>query len=1803
MLQLINAEPWNQLAPGWALAMQAALIHGIVALAVVGSFWALFRRNMSHAFAHGLFLVVPIKAATAALFVAWPVAIAFTVPLPKPVLELIHPPNMLLPQAKPAIVSQIQSVDRLEDNPSPVPAIVFNDKLPEILPVQSLTIDEPVIQQADPVAIVESPRIKPPFSRWAVVVLAWLACVVMLTTICISNHMRMIRRLHFGHVDNLPANISRLQQISSKIGLRRSPLIWETSAVGTPAVIGLFRPRLLIPRDFFNDFTEDEIQWALLHELAHLRRLDLWWLALERAVGLALFFHPALWIARRATRHFRELACDDTAQIQSGLSPKACAEGFLKLVIWAGRHGQSPNTHTPALSLTDRYPAIQKRIMNMTAPNATHRCARLSRASATAIAALAILVSLPFSPTIVAQAPPVELEVVLNATDDKKPSETSVKQTRPNGFDKELAEIQKLSEQLNSSLPKLDSIKPLNTKAIPVNQPPHDGALIDFPNTINPPDILLVEVLEALPGRPIQGERLVQPDGTISLGFYGRLYVSGLTLDQIKIKLLIHLRQYLSDKALGLVEQAEGGEWKAVDPEKSAKLVVDLASNHSRFYYVQGAVEVPGRYPINGKETVIDAITIAKGLKDDADLTKFSLIRPSHGDEAPRKFTIDWKKISEEGDRKSNLQLFPGDRLIVQKKTNTEAVNATKINGIELIIEVANSEEAAGKPKSKQPFIYHGKVLLPDGSPSPNTRIGFCTKEDFPLMQGGIITRSQKSFKIPITDAQGNFELQTESPVQEWIVMGQKGSVRRAGNFKEDTNSLILQMVTGGGIQGHLLINGKLNIDTTVSVHYFKNADGLIDPGLITTVDSDGKYQFQGLVAGKAILEYKIGRPGELRPITRWQRVDIKSGELTTYDMNLKLADTQRRDLVGIIQVVAWPSSILHLDVNKTTFELRPLPGNPLRHDQTLNAKYYEARAKYLETPEGMFLNNILEEFLYVPRYRFPNLAFRLTDVPVGKYELFINTATYDGKQIGSARKIIEIPKRKAGEENQPIDLGNFRIDPKNPDGVANPKLSTTVSPDRAITSQNEAHGLLPRKIGGRVDDPNGKPISGAEIMFLYLADEPVVGFEPKRLPPVKTDTDGTFLIEILPGEFKYAFVQITRPGYASQHIPFNREDARYESFINNNAKIELTEGTTVKGKVYDPDGKPLAGAQVYYSPRMYFSDAHTSISGPNGEFSFENIDKEKPSQVFYAKKPGYGTATIKIARTNGIPSELKLQMTLVREFNATITDIQGKPIAGVVAELRLVNIFNGEYELRTTSDAEGKIKFNDLPKGKDIRVNFSRTEFAQNILFVKGDDLSEKHIQLLKGVTGSGLVRNSQTLQPINRFQVTLEPQNDQNTLRRNRETGDYRNGTFRLGATTFSPESFQLVIEAEGFKPFRTASYKLDECPVKLDVKLDPIPVAELPHYRGKIIQPDGKPAGRVKIGVVTDKDFPRIQKGQISWTQLGRKIPLTDENGDFDFHTPEPVRELLVLHDSGAIRQLVEPGMDLNKIQMQLQPYGRLAGSLKRNGKPDLQSRMFLIYQSIQPQFWQTYEQIVLKQDGTFSIDRMIPGNFKISFEPANIDENSRTNTMEAFSIKPGETVRLDRDLKLADVPRRDLVGKLQFPDGKIPGDLSLSRIILLAPEGNPLRGTPDNYISNSETRLKYRETAEGKALYQSLEEFPLLKKEVSTEGVFRISGLPAGRFELNILPGNANIIYGTAKKIIETTSLKPGELNQPVDLGEIMVERQVQKPPVKAENPKEAGAVNVKPVSTPTPNIKIGGVVVDETVKLNQVKSRK
>ena len=72
-----------------------------------------------------------------------------------------------------------------------------------------------------------------------------------------------------------------------------------------------------------------------------------------------------------------------------------------------------------------------------------------------------------------------------------------------------------------------------------------------------PPSILFVEVKNPLLGRPISSEKLVRPDGTITLGHYGDVYVAGLTPTEIAAKVATHLRKSLKDVASGPVSSED----------------------------------------------------------------------------------------------------------------------------------------------------------------------------------------------------------------------------------------------------------------------------------------------------------------------------------------------------------------------------------------------------------------------------------------------------------------------------------------------------------------------------------------------------------------------------------------------------------------------------------------------------------------------------------------------------------------------------------------------------------------------------------------------------------------------------------------------------------------------------------------------------------------------------------------------------------------------------------------------------------------------------------------------------------------------------------------------------------------------------------------------------------------------------------------------------------------------------------------------------------------------------------------------
>ena len=163
---------------------------------------------------------------------------------------------------------------------------------------------------------------------------------------------------------------------------------------------------------------------------------------------------------------------------------------------------------------------------------------------------------------------------------------------------------------------------------------------------VNP--VTTVKLLETAGSQQIAGEHQVAPDGMVNLGSYGQVYVAGLTLEQVKDAIEKKLDEYL----------------------EAPEVIVDVSAYNSKFYYVisdgAGLGDQVVRLPINGGETVLDAISEIGGLGGQA--TKdIWIARPSpdHGGYEQR-LPVNWDAICKQGITATNYQVFPGDRIYIR---------------------------------------------------------------------------------------------------------------------------------------------------------------------------------------------------------------------------------------------------------------------------------------------------------------------------------------------------------------------------------------------------------------------------------------------------------------------------------------------------------------------------------------------------------------------------------------------------------------------------------------------------------------------------------------------------------------------------------------------------------------------------------------------------------------------------------------------------------------------------------------------------------------------------------------------------------------------------------------------------------------------------------------------------------------------------------------------------------------------------------------------------------------------------------
>lgn len=205
--------------------------------------------------------------------------------------------------------------------PSPVAADAV---IPDAGLVAAPTMSQPQAASVNPFAIV------------------WISGACIVFAMGVIGYRKSMRRIERDAVAADETLLRSIHAAAHEVGLRKTPRVIVSPAVGSPAVTGIFRHSLLLPAGFPEGFADSESRLILLHELTHLKRHDLAVNGLACVLQALHWFNPILWFAFARMRADREEACD--AQVLSiGKADRRAEYGSALLKLQGGfaSHGLS----------------------------------------------------------------------------------------------------------------------------------------------------------------------------------------------------------------------------------------------------------------------------------------------------------------------------------------------------------------------------------------------------------------------------------------------------------------------------------------------------------------------------------------------------------------------------------------------------------------------------------------------------------------------------------------------------------------------------------------------------------------------------------------------------------------------------------------------------------------------------------------------------------------------------------------------------------------------------------------------------------------------------------------------------------------------------------------------------------------------------------------------------------------------------------------------------------------------------------------------------------------------------------------------------------------------------------------------------------------------------------------------------------------------------------------------------------------------------------------------------------------------
>ncbi|MBA2304057.1 MAG: hypothetical protein H0W08_15685 [Acidobacteria bacterium] len=226
---------------------------------------------------------------------------------------------------------------------------------------------------------------------------------------------------------------SRLQQsvddLAAIVGLHRVPRVRLSDEVESPLITGLRDPVILVPATRFSQLSEDQQRMALCHELAHVRRGDVWLGCIPAVAERIFFFHPLARLAAREYVFWREAACD--AAVLAALETAPQAYGRLLLDLGVAR----PPATLGAAGAAWSFSSLKRRITMLSHPSKPSVRGRIVASATVALAVFAIaplrLVARPSAPVAAGSEAVVPAKAPVVRQSEVPPEPQSKRRTAP----------------------------------------------------------------------------------------------------------------------------------------------------------------------------------------------------------------------------------------------------------------------------------------------------------------------------------------------------------------------------------------------------------------------------------------------------------------------------------------------------------------------------------------------------------------------------------------------------------------------------------------------------------------------------------------------------------------------------------------------------------------------------------------------------------------------------------------------------------------------------------------------------------------------------------------------------------------------------------------------------------------------------------------------------------------------------------------------------------------------------------------------------------------------------------------------------------------------------------------------------------------------------------------------------------------------------------------------------------------------------------------------------------------------------